>query len=462
MSDGLRHRELHEPRRTTSGGAAGGVSAGGGGHSSRDNTPPHSRSPPPHGHASPLTPNAAHSAVFSVAIPGAAGGGSNGTGGGAADGSSADDNKGAGSSASATSTLVANFAAESSLPLHQSALIALAYTVGSTVFFLMIRYSKMLEKKSGEKVYDNAAAVFYMELVKWCFSVSAMYYRTGKFLPVSVFRDGTWRIGLGFAVPSLIYAVYNNMTYFNLTTFDPASFQVFMQTRVLFTGLLYSAIFHKALTRQKWLALILLTVGVASKYLDWNMTIDARILFLLFQASLSSFAGVYNEFLLKKDVNMDVNEQNFYMYTFALFFNLGFGLATNPDYYTSGRVVSSVNSWFVATVVCGAMTGIAASLVLKFINVIVKAFASATEVLITAVLAALFLGEALTIKDCVACCIVMVAIYMYYHPEPIAAVGGGGGGGGGGAAVKAEMSPLMIGGGNPAMSGSEKSCAWID
>jgi len=284
---------------------------------------------------------------------------------------------------------------------------------GCITFYLLIRYSKSLERK-GEVVYDSASAVFFTELCKWLFSVGAMYYRTGKFLPVSVFTEGSWRVGVYFAVPSGIYAVYNNLTYFNLGSFDPGTFQVFMQTRVIFTGVLYTWILSKSLTSRKWAALVMLTFGVAAKYLTFHLQIDHRVLFMLFQASLSAFAGVYNEFLLKRDISMDVNEQNFFMYSFALLFNLGWGLFTNPDYYTSGQVLQSMNGIVLLIVVNGAVIGIVTSLILKFINVIVKAFASACEVLLTAVLASLFLGESLTLQDVVACCIVMASIYVYY------------------------------------------------
>lgn len=302
---------------------------------------------------------------------------------------------------------------ESTLPLMQSVGLAMVYMFGCIFFFLMIRYSKAKEAR-GEMVYDNAAAVFFTELFKWLFSVGAMYYRTGKFLPTSVFREGSWRTGVYYAVPSGIYAVYNNLTYSNLTWFDPGTYQVFMQTRVLFTGLLYTWILHKSLTNRKWSALLLLTVGVASKYMRQELQIDWRILFMLFQASLSAFAGVYNEFLLKRDISMDVNEQNFFMYSFALAFNLGYGLMTNAPYYTSGRVFDSMSTVFLIIVITGAVIGIVTSLILKFINVIVKAFCSACEVLLTALLAAAFLGESLTTQDVVASCIVMGSIYIYY------------------------------------------------
>jgi solute carrier family 35 (UDP-sugar transporter), member A1/2/3 len=310
-------------------------------------------------------------------------------------------------------SIAAGVASESSLPAWQSISLALIYMFGCITFYLLIRYSKSLQKQ-GQLVYDSSAAVFFTELFKWLFSVGAMYYRTGKFLPVSVFREGTWRVGIYFAVPSGIYAVYNNLTYFNLSAFDPGTYQVFMQTRVLFTGVLYTWILSKTLTQRKWMALVLLTFGVAAKYFTFNMQIDYRVVFMLFQASLSAFAGVYNEFLLKRDISMDVNEQNFFMYSFALLFNLGWGLMTNTEHYTSGEVFSSMNGIVLIIVLNGATIGIVTSLILKFINVIVKAFASACEVLLTAVLAALFLGEVLTLQDVLACSIVMVSIYFYY------------------------------------------------
>lgn len=302
---------------------------------------------------------------------------------------------------------------ESLLPLWQSWLLALVYMSGFITYFLLIRYSKAKEKR-GELVYDNAAAVFFAELLKWLFSTGMMYYRTGKFLPTSVFRDGTWRTGVYYAVPSGIYAFYNNLTFSNLTTFDPGTYQVFMQTRVLFTGVLYTWILKKALSGRKWGALCLLTCGVSAKYFSFSMQIDWRVLFMLFQASLSAFAGVYNEFLLKKEITMDINEQNFFMYSFALIFNLGYGVVHNPDYYLSGQVFSNLNSVLLLIIIIGATVGIVTSLILKFINVIVKAFASACEVLLTAVFAYFLLNEQLTYQDFIACVIVMLSIYVYY------------------------------------------------
>ena len=61
----------------------------------------------------------------------------------------------------------------------------------------------------------------------------------GSFLPSTVLRNAkTVRSCLYLAAPASIYAIYNNLTNENLTNFDPGSYQVLMQTRVLFTTLL--------------------------------------------------------------------------------------------------------------------------------------------------------------------------------------------------------------------------------
>lgn len=244
-----------------------------------------------------------------------------------------------------------------SLPFGQSCALAGIYMGGCITFFLLIRYSK----KTGNK-YDDAAAVFFTELIKWIFSVVAMFYRTGKFLPVSVFKEASWKVGIYYAVPSGIYALYNNLTYYNLQLFDPGTYQVFMQTRVLFTGILFTWILKKILSRRKWVSLVLLTVGVMVKNFAGVTVNDWRVSFMLFQASLSAFAGVYNEYLLKDQPSMDVNEANFFMYSFALFFNLGYGLWNNSAYYTSGQVFSSVGPLFSMIVINGAVIGIVTSL----------------------------------------------------------------------------------------------------
>lgn len=332
-------------------------------------------------------------------------------------------------------TAAAATATDSTLPLPQSFGLAATYTLTSMIFFLLIRYSK-----NARLGYNNAFAVFCIEMTKLTVSVTLKYREDGEFLPATVLfgahRRALWREGLPYAVPSFLYAVYNNLTFFNLNVFDAGTYQVFMQTRILFTGALFSVLLHQALTVRKWGALLLLAIGVASKYFSRSVLyVDSHIFFVLFQAFLSSMAGVYNEYAFKKERHLSIHQQNFFMYLYALFFNALFGVMADPSILTSffatatttttmdpagneavrGGAPARIGVFLFASIVFfGAATGLSAAFILKFINVIVKAFASAIEILLTAVAAALLLGEALTGQDVLAACIVMASVWVYY------------------------------------------------
>ncbi len=67
------------------------------------------------------------------------------------------------------------------------------------------------------------------------------------------------------------------------------------------------------------------------------------------QALASSGAGAYNEFLLKKDINIGINTKNAYMYVFSIIFNLLFiinakpGLLLSWDAFFLGKTQSRYN-----------------------------------------------------------------------------------------------------------------------
>lgn len=303
---------------------------------------------------------------------------------------------------------------DTTLPLPQSLGLATLYIFTSMLFFLCIRFSKANHE------YNSALLMVVVECTKLTVSVVLKYREDGEFLLKTVFwgrnRRRVWRNGLPYAVPSLLYAVYNNMTFFNLGRFDPGTYQVFMQTRILFTGVLFTLFLHQALTYRKWGALFLLSIGVATKFFSLStMQLNTSVVYMLFQALLSSLAGVYNEYAFKKDPTLSIHQQNFFMYLYAVFFNVGIGLLVAPEHYLEMEVTSSLfQPVFLLIVLLGAGTGLSAAFILKFINVIVKAFASAVEVLLTAVTAWVLLGESLSPQDVLAALIVMVAVYIYY------------------------------------------------
>ncbi|VDM69178.1 unnamed protein product [Strongylus vulgaris] len=65
------------------------------------------------------------------------------------------------------------------------------------------------------------------------------------------------------AVPAVLYVIQNNLLFLALSKLDAATYQVTYQLKILTTALFSVTILGRSLNRLKWLALVLLTVGVA-------------------------------------------------------------------------------------------------------------------------------------------------------------------------------------------------------
>lgn len=142
---------------------------------------------------------------------------------------------------------------------------------------------------------------------------------------------------LKYSIPALLYCVYNNLVYVNLGTFDPGTYNVLMQVRIVMTGVLYQVLFSKRLSRNQWLGIALITLGCMCKESDKltsGVSLSASMhawLLLLAQLLASVFAGVYTELLLKGGGEVahgvTTNLQNAYMYLHSMVWNGAFLLA---------------------------------------------------------------------------------------------------------------------------------------
>ena len=112
-------------------------------------------------------------------------------------------------------------------------------------------------------------------------------------------------------VPSGLYAVQNNLLYLALSNLDAATYQVTYQLKILTTALFSVVMLKKHITGMQWLALVVLTTGVALVQLpggggsDEAVPVDRHVnrtvgLAAVLTACVSSgLAGVYFEMLVK-------------------------------------------------------------------------------------------------------------------------------------------------------------------
>lgn len=73
---------------------------------------------------------------------------------------------------------------------------------------------------------------------------------------------------LFYMVPAFLYCLYNNLTFINLSNYDPTSYFLLLQLRVVVTGVVFQILFQKKLSKLQWISLLILTAGCVLK--EWG------------------------------------------------------------------------------------------------------------------------------------------------------------------------------------------------
>jgi len=237
-----------------------------------------------------------------------------------------------------------------------------------------------------------------------------------------------------YTVPALLYCIYNNLVYVNLSFFDPGTYNVLMQLRIVLTGCIYQVLFGKRLGRNQWLAIVLITLGCVVKESPKLMSsgslppaVASAWLLLATQMLCSVFAGVYNEKLLKGDggsqAKVGANLQNAYMYLNSILWNV-IVLVVN------GRLGEAValdnlsvvcSPTILALVAIMSSVGLVTGYFLKVLDSVLKSVASAVEVVLCTLLSALLFGAPLDLPSVGAAVLVGAGIALYSRPAGKAA-----------------------------------------
>ena len=119
--------------------------------------------------------------------------------------------------------------------------------------------------------YLPSTAVFLHELVKLAVCLTFALYETSMKLPRSasvtslfsalfgaIFSGDSWKM----AIPACLYTLANNLQFVGISNLDAATFQVVYQTKIVITAFFSVGILGQRLTSRKWVALLILMVGV--------------------------------------------------------------------------------------------------------------------------------------------------------------------------------------------------------
>ncbi|KAI9648925.1 UDP-galactose transporter Gms1 [Ciborinia camelliae] len=133
-----------------------------------------------------------------------------------------------------------------------------------------MHYSRIMPLAGGHR-YFTSTAVFLNEIMKLAVSLTIAMYDISRTLPpstpatvlfeqlyMSVFSGDGWKL----AIPATLYTLQNSLQYIAVSNLEAVHFQVLYQLKILTTAVFSVVLLRRALSSKRWIALVLLMIGV--------------------------------------------------------------------------------------------------------------------------------------------------------------------------------------------------------
>lgn len=306
--------------------------------------------------------------------------------------------------------------------------------VQTTALVLTLRYSQT-QKSEGPR-YLSSTAVVCAEIIKLitCFFViyrNSGYRVSGMLAELNreIFATPQTRSdSLKVAVPAIMYVIQNNLLFFALKKLDAATYQVTYQLKILTTAFFSVTMLGKSLHMYNWLALILLTGGVAlvqypsgdapSQTSQHDASDNILGLGAVLAACFSSgFAGVYFEKILKTS-KVSLWIRNIQLAFFSVFGALFVCWLYDSQEINEDGFLRGYNGIIWVVVLLQAYGGLVIALVVKYADNILKGFAVSLSIILSSFTSWLVLGDlTITTTFAIGATIVIFATFLYGH-EP--------------------------------------------
>ncbi|CAL7945262.1 unnamed protein product [Xylocopa violacea] len=283
-------------------------------------------------------------------------------------------------------------------------------------------------QRGGHYEYNIVMVVLMTEVLK-LFASTVLYCKDNNIRSLCQEIAEHKKVLLLYMIPSFLYCLYNNLAFVNLAAFDPTTYYVLLQFRVVMTGIIFQVVFDKKLSVKQWFSLIILTIGCMVKHidLDFNVSVfntkinlNSNIILVFVQTICSCLAGVYNEYLLKEQgANINIFVQNVFMYIDSIFCNLIVFILFYMSKDNTSDMLNNVDFSMlmqpkvIIIMLNNTAIGIITSFFLKNLNSILKTFASALELIFTAILCWLIFSIPVHLNTVLSIAMVSYAVILY-------------------------------------------------
>ncbi|XP_061667723.1 CMP-sialic acid transporter [Syngnathoides biaculeatus] len=298
-------------------------------------------------------------------------------------------------------------------------LVAAAYTVA-------LRYTRTTV--SPEELYFTTTAVCITEVIKLILSTGMLAWECGsvKNLLATIKEHllNNPRELLKLSVPSLVYALQNNMAFVALSNLDAAVYQVTYQLKIPCTAVCMVIMLGRSLSKKQWFAISTLCLGVMLvrwKPVDATKVQIEQNPFLGFMAIViavlcSGFAGVYFEKVLKSS-NTSLWLKNIQMYLSGILITLIAVGVNDGDKVVKKGFFFGYTPWVCCVVFLASVGGLYTSVVVKYTDNIMKGFSAAAAIVLSTVASVILFGLHITTTFSSGAFLVCVSIYLYGLPN---------------------------------------------
>ena len=225
------------------------------------------------------------------------------------------------------------------------------------------------------------------------------------------------------AIPAMLYLVQNNLQYMGITYLDAATYTVTYQTKILWSGVLSTIMLGRVLGLQKWLALLMICIGVSLVQISGLAQTDQdspmanqRILglcLILTAAMCSSLAGVSFEMFLK-GVKVSLWARNLQL----AFYSFWVGIAVCAMSRDGAAVLE--RGWFSGytfmtwtTIIVNAFGGLLVGMVLKYADSVLKDIALGLSITMSTLMSSLLFDFEVTLLFVVGMSTVIYGTVLY-------------------------------------------------
>lgn len=302
-----------------------------------------------------------------------------------------------------------------------------------------------------QKLYLTSTAVVMSELCKLIISLCGMWNEHSQsqyssvsssaglfdvagffdFIHAEVFHIDTIKL----MVPGLLYTVQNNLLFIALSNLEAAVYQVTYQLKILTTALFSVFLLNRKLTTLQMFSLLLLFCGVSlvqlaqlpdgkkdnekpgSQEIDGNNQFLGLICVLLACCS-SGFAGVYFEKILKKGRKVSLYVRNLQLSLFGVSLGLVLVFANDGKAVLQDGFFQGYDNYTWAVIFVQAGSGFVIASVIKYADNILKGFATAVSIILSAYLSTFIFNFTITFQFLVGTMVVVCSVFLYgYKPQ---------------------------------------------